>query len=473
MFVQSFIILDLEGIKMKKTFVLLIAIVLLLSGYCFDADASQRIRVLIDNEYMNFDENPRIEDGRTIVPVRGIFETINASVMWFEETRMVLINSGDTEILLQIDNKNAYVNNTRVEMEVPARIINGRTFVPIRFIAESIGAYVGWDGNTRTVIINTKGQKPQDPVKTPAPNQSVETPSTTFPDNTGKDIIESFDGRIDVLMGASEKSVKDIFGEPDRVDLSRYGFDWYIYNSDLEKYIQVGIDNGRVVGVYTNSLNYKLNRNIGIEASKAQVEKELGNTITSIHKGDITYIMLNTYEYQIFNVDNRYYATVFYDIVDGGNTTSFLIIDYDTEQAFKGYYAEPSEELLRSYEMEIFDLANSIRVRHGKKPFKWSGKIAAVARAHSKDMIQNDFFSHTNLAGQSPFDRMEDAGISFETAGENIAMGQMDGIFAHESWMNSPGHRANILGFFEYLGVGVDADKKSNISYTQNFFTPW
>ena len=119
---------------MKKTFVLLVAIVLLISGYCFDADASQKIRVIIDNRYMNFDEDPIIEDGRTIVPVRSIFESINASVMWFEDTQTVLINSSDTEILLQIDNKNAYVNNTRVELEVPARIINGRTFVPIRFI---------------------------------------------------------------------------------------------------------------------------------------------------------------------------------------------------------------------------------------------------------------------------------------------------------------------------------------------------
>lgn len=452
---------------MKKVFALLIAIVLLMTGYCFDADASQRIRVLIDNQYMNFDEDPRIEDGRTIVPVRGIFETINASVMWFEDTRTVLINSGDTEILLQIDNKNAYVNKTRVELEVPARIIYGRTFVPIRFVAESIGAYVGWDGTTRTVIINTNGQGNQN---LPTPGQPVETPSPT---NTVHDISGDFNGNIDILMGASEKSIKKIFGEPDRIDLSRHGFDWYIYNSDLGKYIQIGIDNGRVVGVYTNSLSYKLKRNIGVGASKSQVEKELGKAVSSINKGNITYIMHNTEEYQIFNVDNRYYATVFYDIVDGGNTTSFLIIDYDTEQTFKGYYAVPSEKLLRSYEMEIFDLANSIRVRHGKEPFKWSDKIAAVARAHSKDMIQNDFFSHYNLAGQSPFDRMEDAGIRYKTAGENIAMGQMDGIFAHESWMNSPGHRANILGFFEYLGVGVDADEKSSICYTQNFFTPW
>ena len=201
---------------MKKTFVLLVAIVLLISGYCFDADASQKIRVIIDNRYMNFDEDPIIEDGRTIVPVRSIFESINASVMWFEDTQTVLINSSDTEILLQIDNKNAYVNKTRVELEVPARIINGRTFVPIRFISESIGAYVGWDGNTRTVIINTKGQGNQN---LPTPNQPVETPS---PANTVHDITGDFNGNIDILMGASEKSIKRIFGEPDRIDLSRH-----------------------------------------------------------------------------------------------------------------------------------------------------------------------------------------------------------------------------------------------------------
>jgi uncharacterized protein YkwD len=455
---------------MKKTFVLLIAIVLIMTGYCFDVNASQKIRVIIDNRYITFDEDPRIEDGRTIVPVRGIFESINASVMWFEDTRMVVINSGNTEIYLQIDNKNAYVNQTRVELEVPARIISGRTFVPIRFISESIGANVGWDGNTRTVIINTKGQKPHDPVKTPTPNQPVETPS---PADTVHDITGDFNGNIDILMGASEKSIKRIFGEPDRIDLSRHGFDWYIYNSDLEKYIQVGIDNGRVVGLYTNSLSYKLNSNIGIGASKSQVEKDLGNTITSILKGNTEYIMVKNDEYQLFNVDNMYYATVFYDIVDGVNTTAFLLIDYNTEQALKGHYAEPSEELLRSYEMEIFDLANSIRVRHGKEPFKWSGEVAAVARAHSIDMIQNDFFSHNNLSGQTPFDRMKNAGISFFTAGENIARGQMDGIFAHEAWMNSPGHRKNIMGYCEYLGVGVFANGKNTICYTQDFFSPW
>ena len=88
-------------------------------------------------------------------------------------------------------------------------------------------------------------------------------------------------------------------------------------------------------------------------------------------------------------------------------------------------------------------------------------------------MIQNDFFSHNNLSGQTPFDRMKNAGISFFTAGENIARGQMDGIFAHEAWMNSPGHRKNIMGYCEYLGVGVFANGKNTICYTQDFFSPW
>ncbi|GAE89948.1 hypothetical protein JCM21531_3523 [Acetivibrio straminisolvens JCM 21531] len=99
-------------------------------------------------------------------------------------------------------------------------------------------------------------------------------------------------------------------------------------------------------------------------------------------------------------------------------------------------------------------------------------EIAKVAWAHSKDMIINDFFSHNNLHGESPFDRMKKAGITYSSAGENIAIGQIDAIYAHEAWMNSPGHRANILGKFERLGVGVYMGDDEKITYTQNFYTP-
>jgi uncharacterized protein YkwD len=86
-------------------------------------------------------------------------------------------------------------------------------------------------------------------------------------------------------------------------------------------------------------------------------------------------------------------------------------------------------------------------------------------------MALNQYFNHTNLEGESPFDRLEEDQVSFQMAGENLAYGQFSSIFAHEGLMNSIGHRKNILQKdFEYLGVGVDFNQASQPYFTENFF---
>jgi uncharacterized protein YkwD len=87
-------------------------------------------------------------------------------------------------------------------------------------------------------------------------------------------------------------------------------------------------------------------------------------------------------------------------------------------------------------------------------------------------MAVNQYFNHTNLEGESPFDRMEDDKINFRMAGENLAAGQNSSIFAHEGLMNSIGHRENKLQKdFEALGVGVAFDEESKPYYTENYLT--
>lgn len=451
---------------MKKLLVFLTVFVMFFTytlNIC-SAESTGQIKVQVNGKYIAFDVNPIIESGRTIVPVRGIFEAIDASVKWFGESRTVVVIKDNMIVLLQIDSKMAYVNQSTVELDVPARIINSRTFVPLRFIAESIGAKVDWDKDTRTVFISTKDQTPTSggtPTSSPAPTSS----STPTP-------LLNFDGKIGTLMGASVQSAVSIFGEPDRIDLSKYGFDWYIYNGDLSKYIQIGIENDKIVGIYTNSSDFKLSDSIEVGTVKSVVGEELGSPLSYIQKGNTRYRMDNSGEQEIFDIDKSFYATIFYDIHNDNKVTSFLLIDHEIEQSFEGYYGEQSEELRISYEKEIFDLANTVRVRYGKVPLEWNDEVAEVARAHSEDMILNDFFDHDNLEGESPFDRMEKAGIEFRSASENIAQGQMDGIYAHEAWMNSAGHRSNILGDFTRLGVGVYIDNDRDVSYTQNFYTP-
>ncbi len=87
-------------------------------------------------------------------------------------------------------------------------------------------------------------------------------------------------------------------------------------------------------------------------------------------------------------------------------------------------------------------------------------------------MAENQYFSHTNLKGQSPFDRMEEDNIEFTTAGENLAYGQISSIFAHGGLMNSLGHRENILQeHFRNLGVGVAFNNESQPYYTKKYFS--
>ncbi|OPZ92173.1 MAG: hypothetical protein BWY74_01713 [Firmicutes bacterium ADurb.Bin419] len=111
------------------------------------------IKVLIDGVQVKFDQPPVIQDGRTLVPLRAIFEAMDATVTWDAETRTVTSIKIDTTIVLKIGNNVMTKNGSDITLDVPAQILNGRTLVPARAVAESFGAKVDWDAKTRTVII--------------------------------------------------------------------------------------------------------------------------------------------------------------------------------------------------------------------------------------------------------------------------------------------------------------------------------
>ncbi|WP_255362514.1 CAP domain-containing protein [Blastococcus aurantiacus] len=116
---------------------------------------------------------------------------------------------------------------------------------------------------------------------------------------------------------------------------------------------------------------------------------------------------------------------------------------------------------------QVLALVNQARASAGCRPLAADARLAAVAAAHSADMRDRGFFDHVNLAGQSPFDRAGAAGVSARA--ENIARGQRDPAAVMDSWMNSPGHRANILDCgLTRLGVGI-ADGGGGPWWTQLF----
>jgi uncharacterized protein YkwD len=124
----------------------------------------------------------------------------------------------------------------------------------------------------------------------------------------------------------------------------------------------------------------------------------------------------------------------------------------ETEPAPVARAAVPADP---SAETAVLTLVNEARADAGCDPVTADPALAAVARAHSADMRDRDYFSHTSPEGLSPFDRAEQAGVDYSRA-ENIAFGQADAAAVMEAWLESPGHRANILDCdLTKLGVGV------------------
>ncbi|WP_313640677.1 copper amine oxidase N-terminal domain-containing protein, partial [Paenibacillus sp.] len=115
--------------------------------------ANNDIKVTINGNQLYFDVNPQSIDGRTFVPMRGIFEALGSDIKWDGKTQTVTGSKGETTVKLTINQKQAYINGKTVNLDAPATIVKGSTLVPVRFIAESLGADVKWDASTSTVII--------------------------------------------------------------------------------------------------------------------------------------------------------------------------------------------------------------------------------------------------------------------------------------------------------------------------------
>lgn len=248
------------------------------------AVVSNSVSVVIDGTRLSLDQPPLLTNGRTLVPLRGVFEALGAEVRWTAATRTVTAVKGDTTVSLRIGQSTAAINGQSVRLDAPAVVASGRTMVPLRFVSEALGASVNWDARTSTVTIRSGGGSDGGSGGQPAP----QTP--------------------------------------------------------------------------------------------------------------------------------------------------------DTESE----WAE-----------QVVALVNEARSQAGLSALSSDAALARVAYDKAKDMADNGYFNHDSPTHGSPFEMMQAYGISYGYAGENIAKGQRTPQEVVDAWMNSPGHRANILsGNFTTIGVG-------------------
>lgn len=132
----------------------------------------------------------------------------------------------------------------------------------------------------------------------------------------------------------------------------------------------------------------------------------------------------------------------------------------------------PNIDNVKNVENAVLLQVNQERQKAGLKPLQMDWELARVARTKSQDMAQKNYFSHTSPTYGSPFDMMKHFGIQFKAAGENIASGQTTPNDVMQSWMNSQGHRANILKpEFTHLGVGYYRGGSYGHMWTQMFIS--
>ncbi|WP_304980449.1 SafA/ExsA family spore coat assembly protein [Alkalihalobacillus sp. AL-G] len=127
---------------------------------------------------------------------------------------------------------------------------------------------------------------------------------------------------------------------------------------------------------------------------------------------------------------------------------------------------------VKSIEAQVVELVNQERAKYGLQPLQENWELSRVARFKSKDMIQQNYFSHTSPTYGSPFKMMSDFGISYRAAGENIAAGQRTPEQVVNTWMNSEGHRRNILSSrYTEIGVGYAEGGSYGHYWTQMFIS--
>lgn len=383
--------------------------------------------------------------------------------------------------------------------DLPAALeYKGTLYVPLSMIGQQLNKPTGWDGATHSAWV---GQPPAALTKqTPKGGATATAPGSAPSTHTGSSAAaragltgsaakaeEQPNALFGIALGMNTSEVTKRLGSPARKEPSALGYQWWVYNSDPARYVQIGITDGKVVDIYSLAPEAKLG-SIGVGTSLQALERQhpLQNVVSFSYMGANVQIT-NQKQQRPLVMENGIAAIYYLDKQNNDKVTALRLIDtqmllrgsfYETKWTYQGQAPDfdppalsvKDRELVNAaYERQILDLVNVTRYRNHLLPLQWNEMAAQVARKHSLDMESNDFFDHVSATtGFDPFDRLKEAGISYRMAGENIAAGYPDAIEAHESWMNSPGHRKNVLekGFTQ-LGAGVVTDY-----YTQTFLTP-
>ena len=224
---------------------------------------------------------------------------------------------------------------------------------------------------------------------------------------------------------------------------SAYGFTWYVYGTDTyTQFFAAGVAEGKVVALMATGSGFLYQ---GMQSGSRKGSYDQTDCVVTIatDKNDSGIV------HGVCIKESRY-GTMY---LRSQNYTSGMLADESRMN---------------------FHLTNGFRVYNGLPALKWSDQAAKAARLHSQDMADQNYFAHNSLDGRTPWARMAAQGVQYRTAGENIDCGYFTAFDAYDGWVNSAGHRSNLLGTnFTYLGVGggYRAGNSYRVFFTQDFYS--
>ncbi|WP_208590945.1 CAP domain-containing protein [Gracilibacillus suaedae] len=297
------------------------------------------------------------------------------------------------------------------------------------------------------------------------PSPNIESPNLTKPSEQTFSIHN-------VEINDKKTEVENILNDSKRNTLNEYGVNWYTYHDHYQNFVMVAYnDDNEVAGLYTNQDLISSSVDITLQNNKEDIRGAFGEPLDSIKKGFVKYRINDNDEQDTYLIDDNY-VTFFYDIHQENKIAAIQIIHDSMEDQKEDYFAAPDSALAEGLEYQLFDLTNAARAKFEEPILDWHETSRVTAQNHSEDMAENNYFGHTNLDNQSPFDRLEEDNITFRMAGENLAAGQPSSIFAHQGLMNSKGHRDNILNSdFRQMSVGVAFQEDGQPFYTETYLT--
>jgi len=144
----------------RRLFTFILCFALILTAVpVLSAEGADAPVVFLDGKKLEFEVDPKIIDGSTLVPLRKIFESLGATVNWEQETKTVTANKKKTEIIYSVGNDYYTKDGKASTIPVAGQVIDGSTLVPLRFVGEALGATVGWEGASRTITISSAEKK--------------------------------------------------------------------------------------------------------------------------------------------------------------------------------------------------------------------------------------------------------------------------------------------------------------------------